>query len=157
MQSEAKTVQIYLKELPRDRRTAVETVRKMILKNLPKGYQEVMQYGMIGYVVPLKLYPDGYLKDKKTPLPCVALASQKNHMAVYLMNVYGDPVAEKKFRVAYQKSGKRLNMGKSCVRFKKLEDLSLEAVGLAVSMTPVKALIAKYEKGRNSHRNPNPS
>ena len=110
----------------------------------------MMQYGMIGYVVPLKLYPDGYLNDKKTPLPYVALASQKNYMAVYLMCNYGDKEAEKKFRVVYQKSGKRLNMGKSCVRFKKLEDLSLEAIGLAVSMTPVKTFIAKYEKGRNS-------
>ena len=150
MQSKAKTVEIYLKELPRERRTAVETVRKSILKNLPKGYKEVMQYGMIGYVVPLKLYPDGYLNDKKTPLPYVALASQKNDMAVYLMCNYGDKEAEKKFRVVYQQSGKRLNMGKSCVRFKKLEDLSLEAIGLGVSMTPVKTFIAKYEKGRNS-------
>lgn len=150
MQSKAKTPAEYLRELTLERRAAIQAVRRVILKNLPQGYKEAMQYGMISYIVPLSLYPAGYLNDKKRPLPYISLASQKNHMAVYLMNIYGDKAAEKKFRAIYKKSGKSLDMGKSCVRFKKPDDLSLEAIGLAVAMTPVKAFIAKYEKGRST-------
>lgn len=153
MQSKAKTVSAYLRELPPERRTALLVVRKVILKHLPKGYEESMQYGMIGYSVPLKRYPKGYLGDKKTPLPYAGLASQKNHMAVYLMNIYGDKKATKWFKNEYKKSipgraGKKLDMGKSCVRFRKLKDLPLPLIGKAIARTSVKDLIIYYEHAR---------
>ena len=105
-----------------------------------------MNYGMIGYVVPHSLYPAGYHCDPKQPLPFAYLGSQKNHMAVYLRNVYGDPATEKWFRKAWQASGKRLDMGKSCVRFKKLEDVPLDVIGQVIARTPVKNYIAVIEK-----------
>ncbi len=148
MQSKAKTVDAYLKELSAERHAEISAVRKVILKNLPKGYQEIMQYGMISYVVPLKTYPAGYLEDKKTPLPYVCLASQKNYMAVYLFNVYGHPEAESWFQKAYKATGKKLDMGKSCVRFKRLDDLPLDVIGQAVKRTPVKELISWYVNER---------
>lgn len=146
MQSKASTVTEYLASLPEDRRAAIEAVRKVILKNLPKGYTEGMAYGMIGYAVPLSLYPPGYHCQKNTPLPFVALASQKNHMAVYLCNIYGNKETEAWFRKAYKASGKKLDMGKSCVRFKKLEDLAVDVIGKAIARTPVKEFIRIYEK-----------
>jgi hypothetical protein len=100
MTSQAKTVEEYLQALPTDRRTAISAVREVVLANLPKGYEERMNYGMIGYVVPHSLYPNGYDCDPKQPLPFACLGSQKNHMAIYLMNVYGDPATEKWFRKA---------------------------------------------------------
>src|SRR5437867_9584228 len=125
MLSTAKTVADYLAELPPDRREAISAVRKVILKNLPKGFEEIMQYGMIGYVVPFKLFPAGYHCDPTQPLCYAGLASQKNHMAIYLMTVYGHKETEEWFVRAYKASGKKLDMGKSCVRFKKLDDLPL--------------------------------
>ena len=107
-----------------------------------------MQYGMIGYVVPLKRYPKGYLGDKKTPLPYAALASQKHHMAVYLMNIYGNRKLEKWFLKEYKASGKKLDMEKSCVRFKKLDDLPLGLIGKAIAATPLAECIAMYEEAR---------
>ena len=148
MQSNAKTVKEYLDSLPADRRAALNAVRKVILKNLPKGYQEVMQYGSIGYAVPLSIYPPGYHCRKNEPLPFAAIASQKNHMAVYLCNVYGDKATAAWFRKAYKATGKKLDMGKSCVRFRKLDDLALDVIGKVVARTPVKAYIAYYEKNR---------
>lgn len=148
MQSSAATVAEYLTELPDDRRAVIRAVRSVILAHLPKGYTEGMQYGMISYSVPLVLYPDGYLGDKKTPLPYVALASQKQHMAVYLTNIYGDPETKRWFTDAYKASGKKMDMGKSCVRFKKLEDLPLDLIGEAVARTSVKEYIAAYERSR---------
>lgn len=147
MQSKAKTVKEYLAELPTERRAAIGAVREVILKNLPKGYEEVMQ-GMIGYVVPHHLYPPGYHCDPKQPLPFVGLASQKNHMAVYMMCIYMDKESESWFTKAYKASGKKLNMGKCCVRFKKLQDLPLELIGQAVGKKSVKEYIALYEKAR---------
>ena len=132
MRSEAKTVDQYLAELPDDRREAISAVREVIVKNLPKGYEEGMSYGMIGYHVPHSIYPAGYHCDPKQPLPFAGLASQKNHMAFYLMCVYSDTEYEKWFREAWAKSGKKLDMGKSCIRFKKLEDLPLPVVGAAI-------------------------
>jgi hypothetical protein len=149
MQSKAKTVAEYLKSLPPDRRAAIEAVRKVILKNLPKGFKETMQYGMIGYVVPHSLYPPGYHCDPKQPLPFACLASQKNHMALYLMTVYGNNEVESWFRKEYAAAGKKLNMGKSCIRFKKLDDLPLEVIGKVIARVPVKDYIAIYEKARN--------
>jgi len=150
MKSNAKTVGEYLKSLPADRREVISVVRKEILKNLPPGYQEQMQYGMIGYSVPTTLYPAGYLNDKKTPLPYAALASQKNHMAVYLMNIYGygESSVRKWFEAEYKKTGKKLDVGKSCVRFTKLENLPVKLIGKAIARVSVKDFIAYYEKSR---------
>ena len=146
MQSSAKTVQEYLKELPADRREAINAVRGVILANLPKGYEECMSYGMIGYVVPHSIYPAGYHCDPKLPLPYANLGSQKNYMSLHLMGAYCDPATEQSFRKAWGASGKKLDMGKACVRFKKLEDVALEAVGQVIARLPVKNYIARIEK-----------
>jgi hypothetical protein len=145
MQSKATTVDQYLASLPEDRRAAISAVRNVILENLDEGYEEGMQYGMIGYYVPHKVFPAGYHCDPKQPLPFASLASQKSHMAVYLMCVYGQPEHEKWFREAWAKTGKKLDMGKSCVRFKKLEDVALDVIGEAIRRAPAKAYIAHYE------------
>jgi hypothetical protein len=145
MQSKAETVDAYLAELPEDRRAAISKVRATIRKNLPKGFAEVMQYGMISYVVPHKLYPPGYHCDPKVPLPYAALASQKNHMAVYLMSIYQDPALLEWFTAAYKATGKKLDMGKSCVRFTKLENLPLDVIGQAFAKVSVGDYIARYE------------
>ena len=141
----ATTVDEYLAELPADRRAAVEAVRKVILEHLPKGYEETMQFGMIGYVIPLERYPVTY---NGMPLEYAALASQKNYMSLYLMNIYGDPEAERWFVEQYRASGKKLDMGKSCVRFKKLENLPIDLVGKAVARTSVDEFIELYETSR---------
>ena len=141
-QSKAETVDEYLDELAPDRREAVETVRQVILDSLPEGYEEMMQYGMIGYAIPLERYPVTY---NGQPLGYVALASQKNYMSLYLMNIYGDPEAEKWFTESYKATGKRLDMGKSCVRFKSLDDLPLDLIGEAVARTLVSDFIEWYE------------
>ena len=143
MKSKATSVEDYLEQLPADRREAMAAVRKVILKHLPKGYEEVMQYGMLGYVVPLSSFPAGYLNRKNEPIPYVCLASQKNYMALYLMSVYGD--AEGEFRKEYLATGKKLDMGKSCVRFKKLEDLPLDVIGKAVAKWPMQKFIGICE------------
>jgi hypothetical protein len=146
MTSKAITVKDYLAELPEDRRAAIEAVRKVIRKNLPNGYEEGMQYGMIGYYVPHKVYPPGYHCDPKQPLPFAGLASQKNHMAIYLMCIYGSPQSEKWFRDAWKKTGKKLDMGKSCIRFKKLDDVALDVLGEAIARYPASDYIAMVEK-----------
>lgn len=145
MANQAATVAEYLASLPEDRRMALEAVRKTILKNLPKGYEEGMQYGMIGYYVPHSVYPPGYHCDPKQPLPFVALASRKGYMTLSFMGVYGDPEGEKWFRDEWAKTGKRLDMGKACIRFKKLDDIPLEVVGEAVKRIPVSKLVERYE------------
>lgn len=145
MQSKARTVKEYLASLPDDRRKALEAVRKVIRKNLDKNYEEGMQYGMIGYFVPHSVYPDGYHCDPKQPLPFAGLASQKNHMSIYLMCNYGVPEHESWFRAAWAKTGKKLDMGKSCIRFKKLDDIPLELIGEAIKRVPAKKFIAIYE------------
>lgn len=145
MQSDAATVDEYLSQLPDDRREAIETVRIAILKNLPEGYEEIIDFGMITYVIPLERYPETY---NGHPLGVVALASQKRHMAVYLYNVYSDPEVAEWFTTEYRATGKRLDMGKSCVRFRKIEDLPVELVGEAVSKTTVEKYIERYEASR---------
>jgi len=150
MKSKATTVAEYLEQLPEDRRAAVQAVREVILKHLPKGYEEVLQYGMLGYVVPLKTFPAGYLNRKTEPVPYVCLASQKNYMSIYLMSVYGD--AEGKFRKEYEATGKKLDMGKSCVRFKKVEDLPLDVIGRAVAKWPMKGFIGMCEAAWKSRK-----
>ncbi|HEX8818647.1 MAG TPA: DUF1801 domain-containing protein [Archangium sp.] len=145
MQSKATTVDQYLSSLPEDRRAALSAVRDVILENLDKRYAEGIQYGMIGYYVPHEVFPAGYHCDPKQPLPFASLASQKSHMAVYLMCLYGQPEQEKWFREAWAKTGKKLDMGKSCVRFKKLEDVALDVIGEAIRRVPAKAYIEHYE------------
>jgi len=140
--SNAATVQEYLDELPEDRRAVVSAVREVILQNLPDGYRECLSFGMIGYVLPLERYPDTY---NGQPLSYVALAAQKSHYAVYLTSLYQDPEKEVRFREAFQRAGKKLDMGKSCVRFKKLQDLPLDVIGQAVAGTPPEDFIASYE------------
>jgi len=148
VQSKASTVDQYLAELPPDCREAMNAVRKVILQNLPKGFEEVMQYGMISYVVPFKLFPAGYHCDPSQPLSFAGLASQKNHMALYLMTVYGHKETEEWFVKAYMATGKKLDRGKSCVRFKKLEDLPLDVIGQAIARVPVDKYIQTYVKAR---------
>jgi hypothetical protein len=145
MQSKATTVEEYLAELPDDRRDAIEAVRKTIVANLPQGYEEGMLYGMIGYFVPHSVYPSGYHCDAKQPLPFACLASQKNYMSLYLMGCYGNTEHEAWFLDAWAKTGKKLDMGKSCVRFKKIDDLPLKVIGQAVKRMPVKKFIEYYE------------
>jgi len=145
MQSKATTVEQYLAELPEDRRAALQAVRQVILKNLDKDYEEGMGYGMMGYFVPHRMFPAGYHCDPKQPLPFAGLASQKNYMSVYLMCTYGESGEEKWFRAAWAKTGKKLDMGKSCIRFKKLEDLALDVIGEAIRRVPAKAYIEHYQ------------
>lgn len=145
MQSKAKTVAAYLREMPEDRRKSISRVREVILKNLPPGYEEMMQYGMIGYGVPLRLYPKGYLGRKDVPVPYAGLANQKNYMSIYLMNVYGNKEVEKWFKREYVKGGKKLDMGKSCVRFTSVDQLNLKVIGQAIAKTPVKQYISAIE------------
>ena len=153
MHSSAPTVAEYLAGLSLDRRKAIASVRSTIKKHLPSGYVETMQYGMISYVVPLRLYPAGYLGKPDVPLPFVSLAAQKNHMAVYLMNVYGDPKLDTWFKTAWKKTGKKLDMGKSCLRFKQVEELALDVLGQAVARTPVAEYVARYEQSRARGKN----
>ena len=145
MQSKATTVEQYLKELPDDRRAAISAIRSMILKNLDKDFEEGIQYGMIGYYVPHRIFPDGYHCDPKQPLPFVSVASQKNHMAVYLMCIYMDK-SEEEFRKAWQKTGKKLDMGKSCIRFRKLEDVAMEVIAEVIRNITAKKFVARYQE-----------
>ena len=125
----ASTVAQYLAALPADRRAALSAVRKVINENLPDGYEEGMQFGMIGWYVPLSLYPAGYGENPKVPLSFVALGSQKSGMVLHFLYFYGHPTLSTWFTSEYKKSGKKLDMGKGCVRFKSLEDLALDVVG----------------------------
>lgn len=152
MQSKAATVAQYLAELPADRRAAIDAVRAVILKNLDAEYAEGIQYGMIGYYVPHSVYPPGYHCDPKQPLPFAALASQKNYMSIYLMGVYGDPKAESAFRAAWAKTGKKLDMGKCCIRFKKLDELALDLIGDTIRSMPARKRIARYEAALKTPR-----
>lgn len=145
MQSKATTVPEYIDSLPADRKKAIVAIRKSILKNLPKGFEEVMSYGMIGYVVPHKLYPAGYHCDPTLPLPFLALASQKNYISFYHMALYEGELLDW-FREAWKEvSAKKLDMGKCCVRFKKPEDVPVELLGELVSKVTPKQWITYYE------------
>jgi hypothetical protein len=143
--SKAATVKDYLDSIPEDRRIALQEVRRVILKNLGKGFEEGMQYGMIGYYVPHRLYPPGYHCDPKQPLTYAGLASQKNHMALYMMCLYSSTKHQEWFRKEWAKSGKKLDMGKSCIRFRKVEDLALDAIGKAIGRIGARDYIANYE------------
>jgi len=145
MPTPAKTVKEYLSNLDTDRRKALEAVRRVILKNLPKGYEEGIQYGAIGYFVPHSEYPSGYHCDPTQPLPFAGLSSRKNHMSITLMSIYFSSEQKDWFCEAWKKTGKTLKMGKSCVNFKKSEDLSLKVIGQAIKRTSVKKYIKQYE------------
>jgi hypothetical protein len=155
MQSSATTVAEYLAELPPDRRAALTAIRAVILKNLDRDYEEGLQYGHIAYYVPHRVYSPGYHANPKQPLPYISLASQKNHLAIYMMGLYcgcgmdgiGLTPDAAWFQNAWTATGHKLDMGKACVRFKKLEDAPLEVVGEAVKRIPAKKYIAEYEKG----------
>jgi hypothetical protein len=152
MQSKAATVAEYLASLPEERRAVVEAVRRVILKNLDKTYAEGMGYGMIGYFVPHSFYPPGYHCDPRMPLPFAGLASQKRHLSLYLMTTYGEGHAmEQGFREAWAKTGKKLDMGKCCIRFNKLEDLALDVIADAIRRVPATDYIAHYEKLLREH------
>ena len=149
MRSEAATVEDYLSGLPADRREAIQMVREVILANLPEGLEEVMNWGMIVYEVPLERYPDTY---NKQPLMYAALASQKNHMAVYLTGIYMDDGARREFEDAYRATGKRFDVGQSCVRFHKIDDLPLSLIGDTIGSVGMDEFIVRYEDGRKVRR-----
>jgi hypothetical protein len=147
MQSRSMTVKEYLAELPADRRAAIQAVRSVILKNLDKGYAEGMLYSMIGYFVPHELFPQGYHCDPSKPLCFAGLASQKNYMSLYLMCVYGSKEHESWFRAQWKSTGKKLDMGKACIRFKSADDLALDVIGQAIKRVPAKTYIELYLAG----------
>lgn len=142
MKGTATTVEAYLAGLEPDRRAAISAVREVMRANLPAGYEECMDFGMISYVVPLSRYPKTY---NKHPLMLAALASQKSHMAVYLMSIHGDGGERAWFEEEFRKAGKKLDAGKSCVRFKKLDALPLDVIGKAMARVGVDEYLARYE------------
>lgn len=153
MQSQTKTAEDYLKEIPSERLEAFANLRNTILKNIPKGFEECMSYGMIGYVVPHKLYPAGYHCDPKIPLPFVSIASQKNFIALYHMGIYADADLLAWFVNEYPKHCKtKLDMGKSCIRFKKPDDIPFKLIGELLKKITVKDWIARYEAVLNGPR-----
>jgi hypothetical protein len=147
--SSPQTPDEYIAALPPDRREAISAVREVIRRNLPDGYEEGMAYGMIGYYVPLERFPDTY---NGQPLGLAALASQKNHMSLYLNSVYGDPQTERWFKDRYAQTGKKLDMGKSCVRFRKLDDLPLDVVGETIARADLDRFVDQYREARGSSR-----
>ncbi|WP_418262741.1 DUF1801 domain-containing protein [Flavobacterium faecale] len=147
MQSKALTVNDYLKELPQERKEVMDKLRNNILANIPKGFVEEMNYGMIGYVVPHSLYPDGYHCDPKLPLPFINIASQKNFIVLYHMGIYSNPDLLKWFSDEYPNYCKsKLDMGKSCIRFKKMDEMTFELIAKLVQKMSVQDWIACYEK-----------
>jgi uncharacterized protein YdhG (YjbR/CyaY superfamily) len=146
MRSEAKTVKAYLESLPEERKDAMRRLREAIITNLPKGFSEEMNYGMIGYVVPHELYPAGYHCDPKLPLPFINIASQKNYIAFYHMGMYADEDLLEWFTAAYPKQVKtKLDMGKSCIRFKKIDTIPYELLGQLCTKISPEEWIETYE------------
>ncbi|MBI5215411.1 MAG: DUF1801 domain-containing protein [Ignavibacteriae bacterium] len=146
MISKATTPKEYLDSLPEDRKKVMTELRKVILKNLPKGFSEKMSYGMLGYVVPHSLYPNGYHCNPKLPLPFLNIASQKNFVALYHMGIYADPKLLAWFQKEYPKHTKEIiDMGKSCLRFKKLDQIPYKFIGELVSKMTPQEWIAVYE------------
>lgn len=152
MQSKATTVAKYLAELPVDRRAAIESVRDVVSANLPEGFAEGMQYGMICWSVPHSIYPAGYHCDPKQALPYAALASQKQYMSLYLTCLYSGPKDDAWFQAKWAKTGKKLDMGKSCIRFKKVDELALEVIAEAIARVSVEDFIKNYEDATREQR-----
>jgi hypothetical protein len=148
-ESDADPVAAYLDSVPTDRRPAIEAVRDVINANLPDGFEEGVEFGMLSWHVPLERYPDTY---NGRPLGIVALANQKHHMAVYLMGVYGDEADAAWFRERWLATGRPLHMGKSCVRFRGLDDVALDVLGEAVARTSVDEFLRRYEASRATRR-----
>ena len=147
MQSKATTPEQYLSELPEDRKEAMLKLRNAIKENLPQGFEEVISYGMLGYVVPHSIYPSGYHCDPKLPLPLINLASQKNFIALYHMGIYANKNLESWFVSEYPKHVKsKLDMGKSCIRFKKMDDIPFDFIGELAAKVSVEDWISIYEK-----------
>ena len=136
----------YIDQLPDDRKKAMTKLRKIILDNLPKGFEEAMNYGMIGYVVPHSVYPDGYHCDPKLPLPFMSIASQKNFIALYHSGIYADKNLPEWFKNEYAKHSKlKLDMGKSCIRFKKIENITYDLIGELVTKMGLDEWVEIYE------------
>jgi len=146
MQSKASSVEQYIDELPQERKVAIGKIRETILKNIPQGFAEIMSYGMIGYAVPHSIYKSGYRSDPKMPLPFINLASQKNFIAFYHMGIYANPELHDWFINEYAKQCKtKLDMGKGCIRFKKMDDIPFKLIGELVSKISVEKWIKIYE------------
>lgn len=147
MQSTAKTPQEYIESLPEDRKATIERLRNIILEKLPKGFEEKMHYGMLCYVVPFSLYPSGYHCDPKMPLPFLSLASQKNFIALYHMGIYANPELLEWFVSEYPKHSKqKLDMGKSCIRFKKMDQIPYDLIAELLAKISPEEWIEIYEK-----------
>ncbi|MBO1266080.1 DUF1801 domain-containing protein [Proteiniclasticum sp. SCR006] len=153
MNASAETVEAYLETLPEERREAVEKLRETILRHLPKGFEETISYGMIGYVVPLSVYPEGYHAAKGEPLPFMSLASQKNHIALYHMGLYAKPHLEEWFREEYEKRvTPKLDMGKSCIRLKKMDQIPYDLIGELSEKITVEEYIRAYEEAMENRK-----
>ncbi|MCC6907461.1 MAG: DUF1801 domain-containing protein [Phycisphaerales bacterium] len=145
MRSQATTIEAYLQSLPPDRREAIQAVRDVINRNIDKQYAEGMQYGMPAWFVPRSVYPAGYHCDPKQPVPFASVASQKNHVAIYMFCIYCLPGEAEWFAQQWKATGKRLDMGKGCVRFKRLEDVPLDLIGEAVRRATITRFLEHYE------------
>ncbi|MEZ6036486.1 MAG: DUF1801 domain-containing protein [Planctomycetota bacterium] len=145
VQSKAATVAQYLAELPHDRREALETIRQVILANVDGDIEEGMAYGMITYSVPHRVFPAGYHCDPRQALPYAMLAAQKNHLAIYMMGLYIDVDDGRWFEKAWKATGKKLDIGKSCVRFKRVDDVPLEVLAEALRRMPSRRYVAAYQ------------
>lgn len=146
-QNQARTVGEYVAALPAERRAVVSKLRTFVKKHLPKGYQEQIGWGAITYAVPLTVLPDTYNGE---PLCYAAIAAQKSHYSLYLMSAYGDPKQAKRLAAEFKKRGKKLDMGKACLRFKSLDDIPLDVIGDIVASTPMDAYVARYRAARKS-------
>jgi hypothetical protein len=149
VKSEAASVSEYLQALPEDRRDVIFKVRETILNHLPDGYVERFNWGMLSYEIPLEDYPNTY---NRKPLMYAALAAQKNYYALYLMGVYGDTRVEKQLRQDFELAGKKLDMGKACVRFRKIENLPLDVIGKCIASISPREFIARYEASQKSSK-----
>ncbi|MEC9485282.1 MAG: DUF1801 domain-containing protein [Candidatus Izemoplasma sp.] len=149
MKEDVSTVKDYINALSQEKKHVINRLRKTIQANLPKGFEETCQYHMISYVVPLSLYPKGYLNKKDTPLPLLSLEAQKHHIAIYHMALYMSPNLMRWFKQRYQETvNHRLDMGKSCIRFKHLDDIPYELIGELVAKITPKEFILQYESVR---------
>lgn len=157
MQSKAATVDEYLKSLPKERREAIEAIRAVVRKNLDTGFEEGMSYGMMGYYVPHSIYPAGYHCDPKQPLPFAGIASQKNAISLYLMGLYMDQASTKHFVEEWKKTGKKLDMGKSCIRAKSIDGFALDVIGDAIKRMKLNDYIRIYESILQKSRKSKPA
>jgi hypothetical protein len=147
MMSDAHTVEDYIAGLPDDRRPMISKLRSILKRRMPEGYHESMMWGAITYAIPVERFPDTY---NGQPLCYVALASQKNYCSLYLMSAYANPSERRELEAGFRKAGKKLDMGKSCVRFRSLDDLPLDAIGELIAKVPPEKYLAWYEKSRKT-------